>query len=88
MTHNNDTRSDGDFFWVPDGGLMLDAVSEAVAAEATSRDPEVGVFDDGCAGIAEGSVWDAWAGTYLGTSEARFARFAEYVEHPAYDVVA
>lgn len=54
----------------------------------SSEDPETLAFADGCAGIAEGSVWDAWSGTYLGTPEARFARFAEYIEHPAYDGVA
>jgi hypothetical protein len=74
------------FFSVPDGGLMLD-VAQGVPG-SFSEDPETLAFSDGCAGIAEGSVWDAWAGTYLGTPDARFARFAEYVEHPAYDGVA
>ncbi|WP_119066057.1 hypothetical protein [Rubrobacter indicoceani] len=84
-THSsNHTNFGGDFFWVPDGGLMFDALSEAVVA----RDIESSIFDDGCSCIAEGSVWDAWAGTYLGTAEPRFARFAEYIEHPAYSGVA
>lgn len=83
-THNNDTDFDTGCFWVADGGLMLDAVSENVV----TRDIESSIFDDGCTGIAEGSIWDAWAGTYLGTQEPRFAEFAEYIEHPAYDGVA
>lgn len=74
-----------DFYWIPDGGLA-DGLAES-APEAT-HELEAAIFDDGCAGLAEGSVWDAWAGTYLGTSEARFARFAEYIEHPSYDGVA